>query len=256
MDFKINSNNNTFGIVRNINFNWGKLTNSFVKLSSGLKINSASDSPAVLVISEQLRSQIASLNQKIENIDSQIYKYQYASATVSQLRSNVTELRTLAIGAANEGGNNEYSQAAYQSSADYIVSNYNYVVETADYNGSNILDGSENALASVSNLDNVDFSSAQTAEMSIEQIDQAIVEIDSVQIDIGARQADRLEPEKSNLEVTKWNLIAAESNLRDVDHFKVFIDMIIEMIRSKINIALASHSNITSQSVIELLSTK
>jgi len=256
MNFNSKTNSSSLSIVRNINAGWESLAKSISKLSSGLKINSASDGPAILVISEQLRSRIATLNQEIKNIDSQIYKYQYASSTVSQLRSDLTELRTLAVAAANEGGNNETSQAAYQSSADYIVSNYNYVVETAEYNGSNILDGSISSLASVSHLENLDLSSAQSAEAAMEQLDHAIAEIDVVQVDIGARQSNHLEPEKSNLEITVSNLIAAESNLRDVDYFEEFVNMIIEMIKTKANIALAAHAKLTSQSVIDLLSTR
>ena len=256
MDFKINSNNNTFGIVRNINFNWSRLTRSFVKLSSGLKINSASDGPAVLVISEQLRSRIASLNQEIKNIDAQIYKYQYASSTVSQLRSDMTNLRTLAIGAANEGGNNKTSQAAYQNEADMIVSNYNYTIDTAEYNGSNILDGSLGSLASLDYMANLDFSTAEAAQASISQIDQTIAELDKVQVELGAKQANQFEPEKSNLEITKSNLLAAESGLRDLDYASEFTNMITEMFKIKAGIALLAHSHLTTKSVIQLLSTK
>ena len=256
MDFKINTNSNSMNFVRNINSSWSKLTNSIIKLSSGLRINSAKDGPATLVISEQLRSRIASLNQEIENIDSQIYKYQYASSTVGQLRSDLTELRSLAIGAANEGGNSETAQAAYQSSADSIVTNYNNTIKTADYNGSNILDGSYNSVASVNNLGNIDLSTAQSAQIAIEQIDQAIAEIDSVQTDLGAKQAYQLEPQKSTLEITKTNLIAAESGLRDLGYASEFTNMITEMFKLKAGIAIMAHYNMTSKSVIDLLSTR
>lgn len=256
MDFKINGSSNSMNFVKNINSSWSKLTNSIVKLSSGLRINSASDGPASLVISEQLRSRIASLNQEIENIDSQIYKYQYASSTVGQLRSDLTELRSLAIGAANEGGNSEAAQAAYQSSADAIISNYNNIIDTADYNGSNILDGSARSVASVSSLDNIDLSDAESATIAIEQIDAAIAEIDSVQTDLGAKQAYQLEPEKSNLQISRENLIAAESNLRDLDYASEFTNMITEMFKIKAGIAVLAHYNMTSKSVIDLLSTR
>ncbi len=256
MNFMINANNNSMNFVRNINSGWSKLTNSIVKLSSGLKINSASDGPATLVISEQLRSRIASLNQEIKNIDAQIYKNQYASSTVGQLRSDLTELRTLAIGAANEGGNNDAAQDAYQNSADLIISNYNYKIDMADYNGSAILDGSSGSVANIDYLENMDLSSAESASAAINQIDQAISEVDSVQVDLGAKQANQLEPEKSNLEITKSNLIAAESNLRDLDYASEFTNMITEMFKIKANIAILSHSYLTSKSVIELLNTK
>ena len=43
------------------------LSRSIERLSTGLRINRASDDPSGLVISEQLRNQIAGLQQSIEN---------------------------------------------------------------------------------------------------------------------------------------------------------------------------------------------
>ena len=123
----------------NLSSNYLSLMSPLEKLASGLSINRASDGPAALVISEQLRTQIASLNQEIENTSAMIGKYETASSFVSEIRSKLTELRTLAIGAANEGGNSESAQAAYAATADYIVSSHNHVLETAEYNGMSLL---------------------------------------------------------------------------------------------------------------------
>lgn len=91
-----------------------------------------------------------------------IGKYQTASSFVSEMRSKLIELRTLAIGAANEGGNSKSAQAAYAATADYIISSYNYILETAEYNGMNLLDGSDGPLAEVGELEGVDLSSAKS----------------------------------------------------------------------------------------------
>ena len=58
----------------NLSSNYLSLMSPLEKLASGLSINRASDGPAALVISEQLRTQIASLNQEIENTSAMIGK--------------------------------------------------------------------------------------------------------------------------------------------------------------------------------------
>ena len=43
------------------------MNNNLKSLSSGLRINSAADGPADLVISEHMRSQISGINQAVKN---------------------------------------------------------------------------------------------------------------------------------------------------------------------------------------------
>ena len=240
-------------ISHNLSSNYLSLMNPLEKLASGLSINRASDGPAALVISEQLRSQIGSLNQEIENTSAMIGKYETASSFVSEIRSKLTELRTLAIGAANEGGNSESAQAAYATTADYIVSSYNHIVETAEYNGMNLLDGSEGSLAEVSELEGVDLSSAESAEESITVIDAAINELDAAQADLGATQKNELEAHRATLEVTVQNLQAAESVLRDTDYAQVYSTFIGEMIKFQASAALFAHSHMSANTVLSLL---
>lgn len=240
-------------ISNNLSSNYLNLMSPLEKLASGLSINRASDSLVALVISEQLRTQIASLNQEIENTSAMIGKYETASSFVSEMLSKMTELRTLAIGAANEGGNSESAQAAYAATADYIVSSYNHIVETAEYNGMNLLDGSEGSLAEVSELEGVDLSSAESAEESITVIDAAINKLDAAQADLGATQKNELEAHRATLEVTAQNLQAAESVLRDTDYAQMYSTFIGEMIKFQASAALFAHSYIGANTVLSLL---
>jgi flagellin len=222
------------------------------RLAGGLRINRASDDPAGLVISEQLRSQIGSLNQEIENTTNLIHKYQAGSSTVSELRGQLTEMRSLAVSATNEGFNDEAAQAAYAATADYLVGTYNHTIDTATYNGMNLLDGSEGSLAEVTAIEGIDLSSAESAEASIAVIDEAIAELDSVQVDLGATQANELESRRSSLEVTVENLTAAESQLRDLDYAQEYSNMVGNMIRMQASAALFAHHRLGANTVLQL----
>ncbi|MEA3297215.1 MAG: flagellin [candidate division Zixibacteria bacterium] len=251
--FSINTNIGASDLSQSITRNYQELMRIMERLSSGLKINRASDDPAGLVISEQLRSQIASLNQEIENTSALINKYQTGSSTVSILRSQLTDLRATAVAAANEGGNDESTQAAYATSASNLVQSYNQILSTAEYNGTNLLDGSTGSLAEVSNLEGVDLSSAEAAEQSIAVIDEAITSLDGVQMDLAATQKNELESNRASLENTAQNLTAAESLIRDADFVMEYSNMISQQISIQASLAMMAHSSVTSEAVLNLL---
>ena len=63
MSLRINHNTSALNAHRNLQANQSSLSKTLEKLSSGLKINRAAEGPAALVISEQMRAQLAGLNQ-------------------------------------------------------------------------------------------------------------------------------------------------------------------------------------------------
>lgn len=245
--------NGSSQLVRAINLAQVDMFRAAERISSGLLINRASDDPAGLVISEQLRSQIADMNQNIENTHNLIRKYETASSTVGQMRSYLTELRSLAVGAANEGGNSEAAQQAYQHVAQHMVESYNHVLATADYNGANLLDGSDGSVASIDPLSSIDLSSADAAQQSIAVIDEATAALDQQQVEIGAYQKNELEARLSNLETTVSNLQAAESQIRDADIVTEMSNFIAANIRAKAGIAMLAHLHMSNKTVLALL---
>jgi flagellin len=246
---------NDLSILNNLYLSSLSIRRTQEQLSSGLKINRAADGPAELVISEKLRSQIASLNQEIENLSMSINKYEYASSSVGQMRARLTELRSLAVGAANEGVNSENMQTAYDTAAQSIVSEYNDLAANAEYNCNKLFDGSEDSLGIISSLNGIDLTSASAAEQSIVIIDEAIKQVDQTQVNIGATQANNLESQRASLEVKRENLIAAESQLRDTDYALQYATIIRAIITHNAGIALLAHSLFNAEGVMQLLST-
>lgn len=253
MPLRINYNFGSARGVNDLNRSYQQLMDAMEKLSSGLRINRASDDPAGLVISEQMRSQIASLNQEIENTSLTIRKYNMADATVSQLRSVLQGVRSMAVGAANGGFNDQVAQDAYQSATDRALDNYNHIIDTASFNNINLLDGSEGSLVDLPYMTGIDLSDPEKAAESLARIDEALVQLDGAQVDIGATQKYELEAKRSNLEVTVQNLTAAESGIRDTDYPLTIAEMIKSEFQVKAGIALLVHSHMTHQAVLSLL---
>ncbi|MBD3402340.1 hypothetical protein GF420_05550 [candidate division GN15 bacterium] len=240
------------GTLINIKRNHRAVYAAMEKLSSGLRINRASDDPAGLVISEQLRTQIASLSQEIENVTAGIYKYNSVSSEVLTLREQLTDLRANAVGAANEAVNSDTAQQAYQIAAENIVATFNETIANAEYNGSKTLDGSAGSLANISELTGIDLSTAEGAAAAIETIDAKIREVDSVLVELGAEQKNDLESRLASLEISKQNLISAESQIRDTSYGDFISAYVGSMIREKASIALLAHSRVQSESILSL----
>jgi flagellin len=253
MGIRITSNLIGANSALNVNRTYGSLLKTAEKLSSGLRINRAADDPAGLVISEQLRARIASLNQEIENTTFAISKYRTADSTVMELRSMLQDIRSDAVAAANGGFNDPASQAALDDSARNAAAAYNNVIETAEFNGGKLLDGSEQSLADLSPLEGIDLSSPEKAAESIDKIDRAMAELDAAQVEIGATQKNELEARRSNLEVTRQNLISAESQIRDADIPLEISKFLSGQIKLRAGIAVMAHANLIHKNVFSIL---
>lgn len=256
MSLGIHIDISAWDLVRRLNASELALYSSMEKLSSGLAIKGASAGPAVLILSERLRAQVSSLGQEIENLSAQQHKYEFASATVLRLRADLSELRSLAIGAAHEGVNDPAMQTAYDTAARHAAEAYNQTIETAAYNGRALFDGSDESLALIHPIGEVDLSTAEAAESSLVLIDRAAKELDNVQIDLGATQKNDLDSEQRSLMITQQNLLAAESELRDTDYVREYTNFLAEAMRLRAGVALLAHSRVTAAAVLALLGTQ
>ncbi len=247
--------NNRMAINLNINLaqNYLQICRSMEKLASGLAINSAADDPAGLVISEQMRTRIASLNSEIDSVSYQINKYQTADSALLQERGKLTELRSLAVAAADNGWTDETMREAYQAEADDIVESYNLIRSTSQFGTQNLLDGSAGSVADVNRLNTIDLSNSDSAEESLRQIDDEISQLDRQIAETGAMQKNGLESNLTNLRIESQNLIAAESQIRDVDFALEYSNLIKNQLLLKSDISLFMHSTMTSGSVLSLL---
>jgi len=112
------------------------------KLSSGLKINRAADSPAQLQISENLRAQGAGLRQAIDNSEMAVSLVQTAEAGLSEVSRALVQARQLAVHAGNEGVNDPNMMLADQREFNNILEQINRVASSTQYGQNYLLDGS------------------------------------------------------------------------------------------------------------------
>ncbi|WP_196898434.1 flagellin N-terminal helical domain-containing protein [Alteromonas sp. B31-7] len=144
MSLFVNTNISSLTAQRNLFSSSMQLDKSFERLSSGFRINSASDDAAGLQISDRLSSQINGLNQAVRNANDAISVTQTADGALSETVGNLQRLRQLAIQSQN-GINSLADKTALQKEAQELVEEINRISTDTQFAGQNLLDGTYSA---------------------------------------------------------------------------------------------------------------
>lgn len=122
---------------RNLGKTTQELARSFERLSSGLRINRASDDAAGLAIADSLRSDRRVLLQGMRNLNDGISLISIAESAVTELKSIVLRVQELA-GQAASGTYSTEQRIAMDNEAQALVEEFNRITETTDFNGINL----------------------------------------------------------------------------------------------------------------------
>jgi len=137
----VNTNVSSLNAQRQLMNSGNALDNSFKRLSSGMRINSASDDAAGMQIANRLTSQINGLDQGIRNSNDGISLAQTAEGAMDEITSMFQRVRTLAQQASN-GSNTGEDRLALQEEIRSLMGEVNRVAADTTFGGQNLLDGS------------------------------------------------------------------------------------------------------------------
>ncbi|MEM7309970.1 MAG: flagellin [Planctomycetota bacterium] len=273
MGLRVNTNIISLTAQRELSNVTDRLGGNFRRLSSGLRIASASDDAAGLGISERMRAQIRSLGQAGRNANDGISLVQTAEGALNEVTSNLTRMRELSIQAAN-GTLNAGDRAALDQEFQDLIVEIDRVATQTDFNGIELLDGSE-ATVSIQigteagetvdivlsamtdgdlgltggtfNLDDVTNASAALAT-----IDTAIDSVTAFRAELGANQ-NVLQSSVRSIATTQENLSAAESRIRDVDVAAETADLTRNSILQQAAVSVLAQANVQPQLALSLL---
>ncbi len=165
MSLRINHNTASLNTHRNLEKANARVSKSLERLSSGLRINSAGDGAAALMASEQLRAQIASIDQAIRNSESTVSMVQTAEGALAEANNTLVGMRQLAIQSANEGSNDAIMLAANQVSIKNMIASVDRIAEYTQFGQKKLLDGS-NGVSGLAIGDGLQFVNAATETQS------------------------------------------------------------------------------------------
>jgi flagellin len=248
---------------RNLANTQSALAKSISRLSSGMRINSASDDAAGLGISESLKADITSMAQAQRNSNDGISMSQVAEGGMNQMQGIVSRMRG-------------YIQTEFAQLGQEI----DRISNVTDFAGQKLLDGSASAgltlqvginntandrlqfkitklatttLGSTSlHVGSASLSTATNAQTAIGVFDKAIQQLSSARASVGATQ-NRLNVTVSNLAISQQNLSAAQSRITDVDVASETASLTKSQILSQAGLAVLAQANKMPQSALSLL---
>lgn len=146
MSFRINTNVNALYAERVLGQTGTALSKSIERLSSGLRINRASDDAAGFAVSERMRTQINGLDQAQRNGQDATSLIQVAEGGLSQISDMLQRLRTLAVQSANDTLTTS-DRATIQIEVNQLLKEINRQASTVSFNSKNLLNGSFSAVS-------------------------------------------------------------------------------------------------------------
>jgi flagellin len=262
----------------------GSLGKSLEKLSTGLRINRASDDAAGLSVSESLRSKIRGMGRAKSNAEDGIALLQIAEGATGEINNILQRMRELSIQSSTDTmttTERSYTDKEFGQ----LMSEITRIADSASYNGMTLLDGQSSSFGATGGTSSVlhigagssasvdrlsitvnamtlgalgmnqtttSVSTSAGALSSLSLIDTAIKSVNTMRSDMGA-YVNRLEFAISNLGNQIYNTQDAESRIRDVDFAKETTEFTRAQILTQSATSMLSQANQVPQGVLSLL---
>lgn len=253
------------------------LSRSTEKLSSGYRINRASDDAAGLSISEKMRGQIRGLKQASTNAQDGQSLIQTAEGAMNEIHSVLQRMRELTVQAKNDTYKQE-DREKIKEEVGQLQSEITRIATQTQFNKMNLLTGSYNdkqfqvgandgqtigisistmtadALSVTSIATQIGDATAGSAvgDAIIDRIDRAITTVSTKRSNLGAI-SNRLDHTIANADNMAENLQSSESKIRDVNMASEMVSYSSMSILQQAGQSMLSHANQATQGVLSLL---
>jgi flagellin len=274
MSLRINTNVEAFNTHRQLVGSADKMAKSMERLSSGYRINRASDDAAGLAISEKMRGQIGGLAQAQRNAQDGVSLVQTGEGALTEVHSMLQRVRELRVQYGNDTLN-ATDKTAIRAEVAQLATEIGTIKTNTKFNGTSLLNATGSVALQVGANDSESITistadlvggagmaevvaSATTTNdagflgLTLDDIDTAIQEVSTKRADFGAVQ-NRLEHRLANLGSYQENLIAAESRIRDVDMAEEMVKFTKSQILQQAGTSMLAQANQAPQSVLSLL---
>lgn len=293
MGLRIRTNISSVNAQRNLANSSGALRETMAQLSSGYRINKASDDAAGLAISNNMTGKIRSLEQATRNANDGVSLVQVAEGGMNEMSNILIRLRELTTQSASDTISNTeraFTNREYVS----LVDELDRIANTTEFNGVKLLQGSANNVGenlltihvgagdgSKPNTDQIrlniddmklmpqeDLGLGKGSEIGPVAVDEAfdrgtaagkLQVIDTALSRVSSTRAtlgaqqSRLSSAIGNLGIQIENLKSANSRIRDVDFASATATLTQNKILQQAGIAILSQANTEPNAALELL---
>ena len=269
MALRINTNVSALDTHRNLMTLDTEMSTSLQRLSSGLRINRASDDAAGLSIGMTLDTQVRGLGQALNNAQDGINLINTADGAMGEITDILQRMRELAVESAN-GTLTNSDRTATSQEYNSLMSEIDDISSYTTFNGYSLVsiaqtftfqvganNGQTLAVSTTAitsgglTLTGTDTSTQTAAQNAITSLDTAIAAVDAARGQLGAA-SNRLTHTINNISVSQENLSAAESQIMDTDMAAEMTNLTREQILTQSATAMLSQANAAPQSILSL----
>ena len=251
---------------------------SMARLSTGKRINSASDDAAGVAISSRLSAEIRGTDQAIRNsLDGQAL-IDTAEGAHKEIENILQRMREVTIQAANDT-NNTQDRANLQAEVEAMTTEIDRIAGTTTWAGANLMNaatstfsfqvgaatGTQNQIAvtikkmnatglsvGTGTSSSIDVSTDTLARTGTDLIDTAIKDVNIQRSKLGA-VSNRLNHTVNNLTNISSNLSAAKGGIEDADFALETTNLAKNQILQQASTAMLAQANASKQNVLSLL---
>ena len=260
------------------------MSQSMERLSTGQRINSASDDAAGLAISSKMTSQIRGLDQAVRNGNDAISMVQTADGAMVEVTNMLQRMRELAVQSASDT-NTSTDRTALNTEFTALTAQIEATMDNTQWNGQDLLDGDSaslsfqvgaNASQTITVTTLADMQTAGTAfsslantatqttlatlvitdgtkaANSIKGIDSALAVVNTKRAELGST-VNRLEYAVDNLANVSQNAAGSRSRIQDADYATESTELARTQIIQQAGTAMLAQANQQAESVLALL---
>jgi flagellin len=153
VSLRINTNIPAMTALRHLNVNDDQLQGVTTRLATGLRINSAGDDPAGMIISEGLRAHIKGLDQAMRNTQDAVNMAKTAEGALDEVQRLILSLRSLAIHSSNTAVVDSNQLEANQAQVRSVIQSLDRIATHTSWGTKKLLNGSAGVSAGITRTD-------------------------------------------------------------------------------------------------------
>jgi flagellin len=240
------------------------------RISTGLRVNRASDDPTGLSVANKLKTQILSMSKAIENLSQGTATTQIVDSSLSEIADLLSYMRVAAV-AAESSTLSSSDRTGYQDAIDAYVDEIDSISSNAVYNdislmntastvsiqasaqsGDTISVSFETITASELAVDSLDVSTAAGASSAVDYIDDALDTVNAYQSYMGA-MSNVMTAQSDALSSFTTTYSTAYGNIMNADMAQETANLANAQIQLDASTAILAQSNSMNKELVSYL---
>jgi len=251
---------------------------SMARLSTGQRINSASDDAAGVAIASRLTSEIRGTNQAIRNAMDAQALIDTAEGAHKEIENILQRMRELAVQAANDTNDTTY-RTNLDTEFHSLMDEIDRISDVTEWAGQSLLNGNVSAgftfqigsgtatadsvtvtidtmatsvIGTTANVSAIGLSTLASADYAIDVLDEAIQTVNNQRATLGS-YSNRLDHTVANLTNVSTNLQSGLGRIQDADFAEETTTLAKTQILQQASTAMLAQANASKQNVLSLL---